>query len=114
MAQFVAINPNVEVNGQTVLSLVNGLGPFRTKGIEILKECGISNIKLDNWYSQQAWLNAFKHISKNTGSSTLLLIGKSIPDNAQFPSEIDDIFKALSSIDIAYHMNHRLDGKNSF
>jgi hypothetical protein len=114
MAQFVAINPNVEVNGQTVLSLVNGLGPFRTKGIEILKECGISNIKLDNWYSQQAWLNAFKHISKNTGSSTLLLIGKSIPDNAQFPSEIDDIFKALSSIDIAYHMNHRLDGKTLF
>ncbi len=114
MAQFVAINPSVEVNGQTVLALVSGLGPFRSKGIEILKECGISDIKPDEWYSQQGWLNAFKHISENIGSSTLLLIGKSIPDNAQFPPEINDIFKALSAIDIAYHMNHRLNGHTLF
>ena len=114
MGQFKAINPNVEVNGQTVLSFINGLGAFRSTGIKILEECGIKDVEPDVWYLQQSWLEAFKHISEKIGSSTLVLIGKSIPDNAQFPPEIDDIYKALSAIDIAYHMNHRLNGKVLF
>jgi hypothetical protein len=110
MAQFKTINSNVEVNGQTVLSIANGLGAMRNLGLRMLSENNINDPKPGNWYSQQDWLNAFKQISEKVGLNTLFAIGKSIPENAEFPPDIDNIEKALAAIDIAYHMNHRLNG----
>jgi hypothetical protein len=114
MAQFQSINPKVEVNGQTVLSIANGLGAMKSLGIRILGENGLTDIKPENWYPQQSWLNAFKIISEKVGVNTLYKIGTSIPYNAQFPPEINDISKALAAIDVAYHMNHRLNSKPLF
>jgi hypothetical protein len=107
MAQFKAFAPNVEVNGETVLSVVNGMGPFKETALKILTDHGIKDPQAGQWYSQQAWLDAFKTISEKIGTSTLLAIGKTIPENAQWPPQIDSIEKALASIDMAYHMNHR-------
>lgn len=107
MAQFKAYSPNVEVNGQTVLSIVDGMGSFTMSANQILSQNGIINPTPGQWYSQQNWLNAFKEISEKLGPKTLLSIGKKIPENADFPPQIDDIEKALSAIDVAYHMNHR-------
>ncbi len=109
MAQFKSILPNVEVNGQTVLSVVNGLGVMKSMGKLILSENGIINPTPEGWYSQQKWLNAFKQISENIGVNLLIQIGSSIPDNAIFPPHINSVHKALESINIAYHMNHRLN-----
>jgi hypothetical protein len=114
MLQFTAINANVEVNGQTVLSIANGLGEMKNLGLSILSGNGIKNPKPDGWYKQQDWLNAFKQIATAIGPNTLFSIGKSIPENAKFPPEINDIHKALASIDVAYHMNHRLHDKVMF
>ena len=114
MAQFKSINPNVEVNGQTVLSIADGMGAGKNMGLRILSDNNIDNPKPKNWYSQQDWLNAFKQISEKIGYNTLFLIGKSIPENAEFPLDIDSIEKALAAIDVAYHMNHRLNGKQLF
>lgn len=111
MPQFKSINPDIEVNGQTVLAVANGLGIMKLTGLKILEDNGLKDIQPDIWYPQQLWLNAFRQISENVGFRTLYLIGLSIPENAVFPSEIDNIFKALESIDIAYHMNHRLHEK---
>jgi len=107
MAQFKAFVPGVEVNGETVLSLVDGLGPFRETGLKILAEKGIVDPQPGLWYSQQAWLDSFKIIAEKIGARTLLAIGKAIPENAQWPPQVDTIEKALASIDVAYHMNHR-------
>ena len=107
MAQFKAFAPGVEVNGETVLSIVDGMGVFKNAAFKILSENGISDPKPGNFYSQQAWLNAFKQISATVGSNTLFSIGQKIPENAQFPPEINSIDKALAAIDVAYHMNHR-------
>ncbi len=107
MAQFVALQQNVEVNGQTVLSVVNGMGAFEFAAKQLLKKNGIPDPQPDNWYLQQAWLDAFKEIHDKLGANTLFQIGLKIPQSAKFPPEIDDIEKALSAIDIAYHMNHR-------
>ncbi|MEN8904960.1 MAG: hypothetical protein ABF289_03275 [Clostridiales bacterium] len=107
MAQFVALKTGVEVNGETVLSIVNGVGIFKKQALEILKRNGIENPKAGEWHSQQSWLNAFKEISEKIGSKSLFSIGKAIPENANFPPNIDTIQKALTSIDMAYHMNHR-------
>jgi hypothetical protein len=107
MAQFKAFDSQVEVNGETVLSIIDGMGAFRSIGEKILATNGIDNPKPGQWYRQQAWLDAFKTIAEKVGESTLYEIGKKIPENAQFPPEIDSVEKGLSAIDIAYHMNHR-------
>lgn len=107
MTQFKAYSPDVEVNGQTVLSIVDGMGSFTMSANNILMQNGISDPKPGQWYLQQNWLNAFKEISDKLGPKTLLQIGKKIPENADFPPQIDDIEKALAAIDVAYHMNHR-------
>lgn len=114
MAQFKALNPEMEVNGQTVLSIVNGLGEMKSMGLRILKRNNIHDPEPHNWYSQQDWLNAFKYFAEKVGPNTLFLIGNSIPENADFPADIDNIEKALPSLDIAYHMNHRLNGEQLF
>ncbi len=107
MAQFKAYSQDVEVNGQTVLSVVDGMGSFTLSANQILSQNGISDPKPGQWYLQQNWLNAFKEISEKLGPKTLLQIGKKIPENADFPPQIDDIDKGLAAIDMAYHMNHR-------
>lgn len=110
MAQFHAIDPNVEVNGRTVLAVVDGMGAMtssRKMAMAILKRNGIENLHKTGWYKQQDWLNAFKEIAENIGSRTLYLIGRRIPKNAKFPESITNLKEALESIDVAYHMNHR-------
>lgn len=111
MAQFKSLVSGVEVNGQTVLSIANGLGSMKSMGLRILEEHDLKDIKPDGWYPQQNWLDAFRQIAEKVGINTLYKIGMSIPENAKFPPDIDDIHKGLAAIDIAFHMNHRLNGK---
>ena len=107
MAQYKAFATGVEVNGETVLSVVDGMGVFKSKAYQILERNGIVNPQPGQWYPQQAWLNAFKQIAEEVGENTLYQIGMSIPKNAKFPEGIDTLGKALVSIDQAYHMNHQ-------
>lgn len=104
---FKAISARVQVNGETVNSIVDGMGTFKVKALKILEENNIKDPKPGQWYTQQDWLNAFRVISETLGPNTLFGIGQKIPQNAKFPPQIDSIEKALASIDVAYHMNHR-------
>ena len=107
MASFVSFAPNVEVNGETVLSIVKAMAGFEAIALQLFKKNGIIDVEPRKWYSQQSWLNVFKDIKEKLGDKTLLVIGKAIPENANFPAEINTLEKALNSINIAYHMNHR-------
>jgi hypothetical protein len=107
MKTFVASSLKVEVNGETIYSVVDGMGAFTASANKILSDNGINNPEPGKWYNQQAWLNSFKQIAEKVGKITLFNIGLKIPENAIFPPEIDNIHKALASIDVAYHMNHR-------
>jgi len=107
MAQFKAFAAGVEVNGETVLAFINGMGSFSATGRHFLAVSGIKDPQPGAWYPQQAWLDAFKLIADRTGPGTLLAIGKAIPESAQWPPQVDTLEKALASIDVAYHMNHR-------
>ncbi|MGM0579463.1 MAG: hypothetical protein ACQETL_02210 [Bacteroidota bacterium] len=112
MAQFEAFNKKVEVNKQTVLSVVNSMEKGKDNRLSILIKHGIDPNEKE-WFNQQKWLNAFKDIAENLGSMNLFLIGKAIISNAEFPP-IKDLEEGLKSIDVAYHMNHRLDGETMF
>lgn len=107
MAQFKAFAPRVEVNGQTVSSIIEGMGAFKPTAVKILSAHGIKDIRSDSWHSQQAWLDAFAEIAKTVGNATLIQIGKKIPECAKFPPQVNSLETALQSIDVAYHMNHR-------
>ncbi|MBW7858480.1 MAG: hypothetical protein H3C43_09360 [Leptonema sp. (in: Bacteria)] len=110
MSQFKAFAPNVEVNGETALALVEGMGLFKDRGYRILHDHGIRDLKQGHWYPLQSYLDAFQTIYESTGDFTLFNIGKKIPDNARFPNSIHSVEEALHSINIAYHMNHRING----
>jgi hypothetical protein len=110
MSQFKVYEDGMQVNGQTILSIVDGIGAFSLLAENCFRDVGLpnpKNIVPTSDYPQQNWLDAFRLISERVGSHTLFQIGKKIPENAKFPPEIKTIEDALSSIDIAYHMNHR-------
>ncbi len=112
MAQFVAINKDVEVNKQTVLSVVEAMEQGRDKRVNILIKNGI-DLEKKEWFNQQKWLDSFKDIAVSLGDMNLFMIGKAIIENAKFPP-IKDLEEGLRVIDVAYHMNHKLDGKVMF
>jgi hypothetical protein len=107
MTQFIAIAPDVEVNGETVQAFLTGMGGFQSLFQNALQDNGIKNPQSGDWFPQQAWLNAFSLIAGKTGPATLKTIGKRIIDSAIWPPDVDNMEKALASIDVAYHMNHR-------
>ncbi|MDA3893805.1 MAG: hypothetical protein PF517_19245 [Salinivirgaceae bacterium] len=108
MDQYKAFDRNVEVNGETVATIINAFPEYLTEhAIKILKMHGIENAIPGEWYSQVNWLNAFADISRKFGDNTLFEIGKAIPANAKFPNNIETLEDALNSIDKAYQMNHR-------
>jgi len=112
MAQFIAFNSEVEVNGQTALSFVNSMRKGKEKRLAILEKHGISPVE-GEWYNQQKWLDAFKEIASSVGDMNLFLIGTAIIKSAQFPP-ISNLEEGLRLLDVAYHMNHRLDNQVMF
>lgn len=119
--QFKVFEPGIEVNGPTVYSIVAGLGYFTNLSRRFFSQAGIGtvvnkelHIDLKGWYPQGAWLSAFKNIADAVGDRVLFSIGRSIPENAQFPPWVVDIDSAIKSIDVAYHLNHRKNGRLLF
>lgn len=108
MTAYEALNPEVEVNGQTIRSVVEAFPPaLQGRGEEILARNGIEDPEAGEWYPQQAWLDAFTELHERMGSATLARIGKEIPRNADWPPDAETIVDGVESIDKAYHMNHR-------
>ncbi len=115
MSSYKTFEEGIEVNGTTILSIVDGLGAFTMLAEKHFLQVGLPHprdIDESQFYSQQKWLNAFYMISKSIGTQILYQIGKKIPENAIFPPEINNIVSALQSIDVAYHMNHRNRSKD--
>jgi hypothetical protein len=105
--QFKAYSPLVEVNGETVYAIVDGMIDSKDKALQILRKHGIQNPQPGKWFNQQDWLDSFKEIADELGDNALFNIGQRIPLNAIFPTEINTLMKALAAIDYAYHLNHR-------
>ena len=107
MKPFQATSPTVEVNGETVLALVAGMGSNQARGERILDSHGLHEVKPGAWYNQQKWLDAFREIAETVGPNTLYQIGLQIPTKAKLPPQIASIEQGLAAIETAYKMNHR-------
>lgn len=120
--EFRPFAPGIEVNGRSVYSVVESFSIARWLPGKILSECGIGELTADadllidpeSWYSQDAWMQALSRIAREAGPRFLRRVGERIPENATFPTWVTDIYGAIRSIDIAYHMNHRRDGQVMF
>ena len=119
--QYKVFEPDIEVNGSTVYSVIAGLGYFTNLSRRYFSRVNIGTvvnkelrIDLDGWYPQHAWLEAFKNIAEQIGDRVLFRIGLSVPENAQFPPWVVDIDTAIKAIDVAYHLNHRKNGAPLF
>ncbi|MCA9575713.1 MAG: hypothetical protein R3B40_23690 [Polyangiales bacterium] len=112
----------IEIDGRNVKNIVDafklfpelGLRSFRSR--QIGRFDGDGNLILDarGWYPLSPWLEAFHEIAEQVGASKMFEIGKSVPKNSPFPPGIDDIHSAMESVNVAYHLNHRKDGRVMF
>ncbi|QSQ12660.1 hypothetical protein [Myxococcus landrumensis] len=100
----------VEVIGQSILSIVNGMELAQARALRILAENGISPLEAKSWYPMPALLKSFSLVFEKIGPSTVRTIGRKIPENAQFPPDIDTLEKVLRAVDPTYRMNHRGKG----
>lgn len=112
MALYEAFDPNAEINGRMVQTVVEGaMGRFsdayRDRALAALVEEDIADPAPDEWYPQQAWLNAFETIAADLQPHVLDRLGEQIPHVADWPNGIDTVPGALRSIDEAYRRNHR-------
>lgn len=108
MAQFKSFDPKVEVSGQSILLLVEAMGIVKRMAANILAKYHITDITGKTWYSQQAYLDAFKEIYEKIGPKTIKTIGRQVPEKViVWPPDIKTVEDALASIDKAYHRNNR-------
>jgi hypothetical protein len=106
--------PSVEVSGEAVLAFLAGLGTFSSTARHLLAKYGIERPVSGRWYPWETWLRAFGEIASRIGDGALERIGRAIPDNARWPQAISGIPDALRSIDVAYHLNHRIETRVLF
>ncbi|MBI4963428.1 MAG: hypothetical protein HY913_09130 [Desulfomonile tiedjei] len=108
MAEFKSLSPAVEVAGEVLMAFLAAFPQeFRSSGLRILEQHGLSDPKPNQFYALQNFLDAMKQISQSFSTQMLFRIGEQIALHAALPPGIDDLQKCLASIDVAYHMNHR-------
>jgi hypothetical protein len=106
MRPYEAIDRGVEISGDAIIALLDAMEAVE-KGPKLLEAVGIKDPMPGSWHSQQAFLDALRLFEEIHGSDRLRGVGLCIFGSAKFPPRIRDIHQALTSIDIAYHMNHR-------
>jgi len=104
---FKSHDPKIEVLGQNIFAIIDAMGAFKKTAIKILEDQGIVNVDPNKWYSQQAFLNAFKIIYEKLGKATMKVIGMKVPQKAALPPGINSTEDMLNLLNKAYHMNHR-------
>lgn len=108
-----AFSTDGEVSGQTVRSVVEGVGQFssayRDRAIDILDNHGLPEPEAEEWYSWGAYIDAFEELTDTVGPKTVTKIGSEIPGLVDWPPEIDSVAGALAALDQQYQQTHRGD-----
>jgi hypothetical protein len=120
--QFKAFEQGIDVYGSSLDAIVEAFKLFPSIALKRLVSHGIGSvngkgeISIDReaWYPQANWLAAFEGIATTVGTRALYQIGQNVPKHAIFPPSITEIRGGVASIDVAYHMNHRKNGKPMF
>jgi hypothetical protein len=106
-AGYRALDSNAEVSGETIRAAIEGMGNSGDAIAKILAKQGIEAPQAEEWYNQQAWLDALAIIADKYGPDILYKIGFNLPEHLPFPSDINSLEEALDILDARFHMNHR-------
>jgi hypothetical protein len=119
--QFKSFEAGIDAYGASIDGIADAFKLFPSVALKRLVSFGIGSmqgknvlIERDAWYPLDKFLAAFESIATEVGSRGLYQYGQHLPKYAPFPPSITDIRSALASIDVAYHMNHRKNGKVMF
>lgn len=106
MAEFVAFSPDAEIRGRAILGMARALGE---RAPELLARHGLVDVQPDEFYPQQAWLNALKEVSVGDANAmfNFIAIAKEIARNIPLPEGIDSIEAVLQREGDVYKMNNR-------
>jgi hypothetical protein len=116
--QFQVFEPGIEVWGISLDAFVEAFKLFPSIALKRLAAGGIGTMRgkdvvvdKDAWYPQDKWLAVFESLASEIGPRALLQIGQNVPKHAPFPPTITNIHSAIAALNVAYHMNHRKQGK---
>ncbi len=111
MSQTNMSGKGIEVAGTSVVGLLDAIGPHAWLGRKILSNARIYTVEREGWYPIEPYLEIYTALGERFGEATLFSIGKKVPEGVVWPPHIKTIEDGLASIDIAYHLNHRLGGE---
>lgn len=97
----------VEVLGISITSLTDAFGPLTPVVQGVLAKGGIQNVHGDLWYPVDDLVSALQHVAAEVGENAMFEMGKRVHGSARWPPHITDVHAALTSVNMAYHMNHR-------
>ena len=94
--------------GQSLFPYLRAMPSFVNRSLwRILADLGLDQPEDDGWYPVSVVLDFYDRLLEEYGPHTLFDLGKSIPDIAVFPPDIQTLEQALSMLNTAYNMNHR-------
>jgi hypothetical protein len=113
---------NIQVNGASIYSIVMAIKSFTVlvndlmvaMKVQTRDASGALMLDPNAWYPMDDYLPVYKKIDMLLGGRGLEKVGSYIPQNSVFPPHVKDIHSALGSLDVAFHMNHRKDGRDMF
>ncbi|WP_394826884.1 hypothetical protein [Pendulispora albinea] len=117
------VEPGLEVNGyDAVANVISAFRLIPEIAFRIFCKHGLGRMDRDGkfvpdprpWWPMENYLAALFDISEAVGPSKTLAIGKRIPENAALPANMHGIHSLFEAIDVAYHLNHRKNGKLMF
>ena len=116
------LDPALEVNREGVQIVVDGFRGFTLLANQIMIAEGVGaddgegNLVMPPgaWNNLRSYLKALRRIEQEFGSQVLRDSGQALPKHVILPPAITDIYSALGSLDVAYHMNHRKNGEMLF
>lgn len=81
------------------------------EGVGKLDDSGMIRIDKTTWYPAGGILRAYRRIETDLGANVLYRAGLSIPLHAILPAGIRSPEGALRSLNLAYYLNHGLNGE---
>jgi len=99
MKDFTPLHPDTEINGQMMIDFEEAVNS--ASFLPIMKKHGLDEIKADEWYPIQKWLDVLKEIDTSASFLDLVSIGMRQIENIDWPPEL----LSLSLIDFLQGIN---------
>lgn len=108
MGQYASFDPRVEIIGQNILSFLQN---SQIENIQpILERRGLTDVKPDQWYPLQTWMEVLTEISEQSSAMfDFVSIGMAISETAVIPPEVAKLpfEQFMMMINDVYQMQHR-------